>query len=140
MDELEIRARELMAQGFNCSQIMLILSHDMRNISNPELIKALAGLGGGMSSQLTCGTLTGGCCLISSYIAKGEPGEDPKMPHNEMVKELVNWFKDEFGSLECKDLVELEREKILEFCPGLIAKNFNKAMELLSTRSVDIYE
>ncbi len=140
MDEIESRARDLMRHGLSCSQIMVLLSQEMRGKNNPDLIRTLAGLGGGMAAERACGTLTGGCCVISSYVSRADVNEEPKMPHKPMVKELVEWFESEFKSIDCKDLVEVDMKKRVEYCPTLIAKTFTKAMEILTNNGVDVYE
>jgi len=138
VNELNRRILELIGHGFHCSQIMLLLSHEMRGVENPELIRALGGLGGGMFCRKNCGTLTGGSCLLSSFGARGSIGDEPKLPYRKMAISLVEWFQNEFGSITCEDLVEFEKEKILEKCPEIIEKTFIKCMDMLTEAGVDV--
>lgn len=140
MEDINVRVKDLMVSGLNCSQTMLFLSQEMRNAENKDVIYAMAGLGGGMSSGKACGALTGGACLISSYIVKDLNDEEAKMLYRKLVKEFVNWFEEEFGSTECRDLVLEDRESRMKFCPDLVAKCFTKAMEILSDNGIDVYE
>ena len=49
MVELE-RMRELKQQGFFCSQILLILGMELQGKENPDLLRAMNALAGGMGS------------------------------------------------------------------------------------------
>ena len=139
MDWLEERIAELRREKLNCSQVMLKISLELRDLENPELVRAMYGLGGGLHSRHTCGTLTGGCCLLASY-SEADRKRDAagiSLPSNEMIKGYVQWFKNEFGSLLCDDLLGGDVSKIPEFCPGLIRQNFEKCMEILRENGVD---
>jgi C_GCAxxG_C_C family probable redox protein len=125
-----------MLKGFHCSQVMMKLSMEMRGIDDPFTIRALGALGGGMASQRTCGTLTGGACVLSSYFSR-EEGEPEPDAYKELVREFVSWFEGENGSLECGELVENDRMKRLDFCPGLMAKSFAKIVEILDDYNID---
>lgn len=136
MPDLNEMVMEQLQKGLHCSQTMMQLSLELREIEEPFTIRALGALGGGMCVQGTCGTLTGGLCVLSSYVPRpaGEP--EPTL-YKEMAKELVEWFQQEYGSLECRDLVPYEREKILAFCPGLMARTFEKVLEILEKNGID---
>lgn len=140
MEQLRDRILTYIGHGLHCSQIMMLLSLEMRGLSNPELIRALGGLGGGMFCRRTCGTLTGGCCLLSSFGAKGSPEDEQTFDYEPLTEEFLKWFEEEFGSIECQDLVAFERDKILAFCPELIEKSFTKCMEIITAAGIDPYD
>ncbi|NLT17733.1 MAG: C_GCAxxG_C_C family protein, partial [Clostridiales bacterium] len=76
MDDFLMRLMELSSQGFFCSQILLMLRLEAEGKQNPDLVRALGGLAGGLGfSGKTCGALTGGACLIAYYAGKGAPDE-----------------------------------------------------------------
>ena len=131
MEKLENRIVQLQKAGLNCCQVMVQLSFELRGIDEPDVIESLLGFGFGMQSQHICGTLSGGCYLLSSY-TEVEPAL-----RKEMVKSYVSWFEEKFGSLLCRDLVHGDRMKIAEFCPGLIRKNFEQCLKLLSDNGID---
>ena len=59
MDDLD-RMRELKQQGFFCSQILMTLGLELQGKENPELIRAMNGLAGGLGfTGETCGALDG---------------------------------------------------------------------------------
>lgn len=134
--DLNERVMDLLANGLHCSQIMLQLSLDLREREEPFTLRALGALGGGMFAQRTCGTLTGGVCALSSYFPR-EEGEREPTGYQPLAKELVEWFEGEYGSIECRELVEFDRPHIMAFCPGLMARTFEKCVEILEAHGID---
>lgn len=134
--DLQERIQELLAQGYHCSQVMMQLSLDYRGRTEEFTIRALGALGGGMFAQRTCGTLTGAVALISSYYPRGEQEPEPT-GYQEAARELVEWFEQDNGSIECRDIVEFEREKIMQVCPGMMERTFIKCLEILEEHGID---
>ena len=90
MNEATLRMITLAGQGFFCSQILLSMGLEAQGKSNPDLIRAMAGLAGGLGfTGDTCGALTGGACLLSLYAGKGLPEEQEDEKLNLMISELV---------------------------------------------------
>lgn len=133
---LQERIQELILHGYHCSQIMMQLSLDLRNREEEFTIRALGALGGGMFAQRTCGTLIGGVLLLSSYFKRGE-GEPEPTGYQQCAKELVEWFEQEFKSIECRDIVVFDKEEILRTCPGVMEKTFIKCLEILEENQID---
>ncbi len=134
--ELNERIMELIQGGYHCSQVMMQLSLDLREREEPFTIRALGALGGGMFAQRTCGTLTGGVAMLSSYFTRAE-GEPEPREYRECAAELVAWYEEEQGSLECRDIVTFELEEILKVCPGLMERTFLKCIEILEAHNID---
>ena len=62
-DEM-IRMMQLAGQGFYCSQVLLIMGLEAQGKSNPDLIRSMSGLAGGLGfTGDTCGALTGGAFI-----------------------------------------------------------------------------
>lgn len=139
MDDLMDEISKLLEQGYNCSQIMLLLSLKLRNKENPELIQAMAGLGGGLHCRKTCGTLTGGCCLLASYGTQF-PESDSQLSWKKLVSEYVSWFEQEFGSLNCEQIISGDSKNIPAVCPSMLEASFTRCMELLLENDIDINE
>ena len=90
---------ELANQEFACSQLIVQMRLDDQGKENPELLRAMAGLIGGLGyCGKICGALTGGACLLALYAGKGSPEEVEDSRLNAMIKELVEWFEQEVGS------------------------------------------
>ncbi|MDO4788361.1 MAG: C-GCAxxG-C-C family protein [Johnsonella sp.] len=134
--DIRERIQELILHGYHCSQIMMQLSLDLRGREEDFTIRSLGALGGGMFAQRTCGTLTGGVALLSSYFKRGE-GEAEPTGYQECANRLVEWFEKEHGSIECRDIVVFKKEEILKVCPGMMERTFIKCMEILEEKEID---
>lgn len=136
MNEDFFRMVEMTQQGFYCSQILIKLGLENQSKENNDLVRAMAGLAGGMGfAGKNCGSLTGAACLLALYAGKGTPDEieDPKL--NLMINELVNWFEIEFGSLyggiDCQDILEDNEQNRFQRCPQIVYGTYVKVKEIL---------
>lgn len=136
------RMFELAAQGFCCSQILLILGLEEQGKDNPDLIKAMNGLCGGLGrSGKVCGVLTGGVCLIGLYAGKGSAADHNNYQLNKMVNVLLEWFEEKYGSMECFDIIDDSLDNGNQYpvkCGNLVLETYDKIQEILSTnQSID---
>ncbi|MBZ0309444.1 MAG: C-GCAxxG-C-C family protein, partial [Anaerolineae bacterium] len=68
------RMKKLKEQGFFCSQIIMILGLELQGKENPDLVRAMHGLAGGLGfTGETCGALTGGSSVLGVYAGRGNP-------------------------------------------------------------------
>jgi C_GCAxxG_C_C family probable redox protein len=140
-----IRMMQLAGQGFHCSQILLILGLEAQGKSNPDLIRAMSALAGGLGfSGDTCGALTGGCCLLGLYAGRGtsEEEEDPRL--NVMIGELVDWFSEGFGSrfggIHCDAILDSDPRSRQTRCPNMVLETYAKVKTLLMENDFDLSE
>lgn len=142
------RIAELSLQRFCCSQIEITLALELKDCTNPEikreLVKAMNGLCGGIGgSGKDCGSLTGAACAIGLLCGRGEPGEIAHEKLREMVSELVTWFENEYGSIECMTILggkpagQVEKRKVI--CPGIIQATFENAVRIMLEYGIEIY-
>ena len=109
---------------------------------NPQLVKALGGLGGGIGyCGDTCGCLTGGACAIGLFLGNLAPQEKEDIQMKPAVQELYQWFhkktEEEFGAFYCKDITSnLDWGIVMEQCPALIADTYTKVIEILTERGI----
>ena len=97
--ELRERIMELGLQGFECSQILMILALEADGCENPDLVRAMSGLTGGLGHcRKECGALTGGCCVLGYYAGRGSAEEIEHNDFYRIVQDYVNWFQEEFSS------------------------------------------
>jgi len=129
------RMFQLATQGFCCSQIILMLGLDELGKENPDLIKAMQGLCGGIGrSGKTCGALTGGACLIGLNVGKGTPSEFGHNKINLMINELMEWFEDTHGSIDCEGILDHSLDDGNEYpvqCGNIVSATFSKVQEIL---------
>ena len=137
-----MRMMELSQQGFHCSQIMMILALEAQGKNNPDLVRAMSGLLGGIGfCGKTCGTLTGGACLIGLYAGKGTAEEQPDSRLYLMMSELVEWFEKEYtskyGGINCSDILQDDPRNRVSRCPQMVIATVEKVKELLAANNYD---
>lgn len=144
MDDL-IRMLDLAGQGFHCSQILLFMGLDAQGKSNPDLIRAMAGLAGGVGfCGDICGALTGGACLLALYAGRGTPDEEEDPRLNILINELVEWFTVEFsecyGGIHCREILADDPRNQTSRCPELVTRTYEKVKSLLIENDFDLSE
>lgn len=144
MDDL-LRMLELSSQGFHCSQILIRLGLEAQGKENPDLVRAMEGLAGGVGfCGDTCGALTGGACLLALYAGRGLPGEEPDPRLNLMISELHEWFSDEFascyGGIHCSQILDDDPANQRARCPGIVTRTYDKVTSLLLDHDFDLSE
>ncbi len=134
------RLLELSQQGYDCAQMLLILALESEEKENPELVRAMGGLNGGIGNTGgVCGCLTGGACFLSYFAGKGSADETEHPQCKRMIAELLDWFDGctaEYGGTTCTAILEGDNRNQLERCPAMIAAVLEKCMELLETYEV----
>lgn len=141
MDKEVFRMLELHGQGFTWSQILLTLGLEAQDKTNPDLIKAVHGLGGGCFSGKLCGALTGGVCLISLYAGRGPVEEKADEKLRDMAQDLVQWFEEEYGEqyggIHCRDIVGFppDPQIIKSKCGAIVNQVYQKVKEILNQES-----
>lgn len=144
MDDLDLD--QLIArrqQGFYCSQILVLQGLERLGKENPDLVRCLHGLAGGLGfSGELCGALTGGAALLGLYAGKGTPAEpeDPKLDF--MIQDLVKWFKaeyaEQFGGIRCAEVLSGNSQTKTTRCPVLVMGVYQKVKELLIENGYDL--
>jgi hypothetical protein len=142
MDDLD-RMRELKQQGFFCSQILMIMGMELQGKENPDLVRAMNGLAGGLGfTGETCGALTGGACLLGLYAGKGAPIDEEDLRLNFMIEDLVKWFKagygQEYGGIRCAEILGGNMQFQATRCPKMVAGTLQKVKELLVENGFDL--
>ena len=132
---------QLATQGFCCSQIILIMGLEEQGKTNPDLIRAMHGMCGGIGrSGGTCGVLTGGVGLIGLTYGKGTPVEVGHVKINLMISELMEWFENTHGSLDCDGILGHPLPEGNEYpvqCGNIVTKTFDKVQEILAEYTED---
>ena len=138
-----LRMIQLAGQGFHCSQILLFMGLEAQGKTNPDLIRAMSGLAGGLGfTGDTCGALTGGACLLGLYAGRGTPEEQEDEKLNLMISELVDWFSEEYGKLyggiRCDIILGDDLGNRPTRCPNMVFGSYGKVKTLLSEYGFDL--
>jgi C_GCAxxG_C_C family probable redox protein len=142
MNEEVFRMFELHSQGFTCSQILLTMGLEAQGKTNPDLIKAVHGLAGGIGfSGKVCGALTGGVCLISLYAGRGTVEEKADVNFYDMTKTLIQWFEEEYGEkyggINCDDIIgdTPNPQSFSTKCGTIVTHVYEKVKEILNSEN-----
>ncbi|NYB72698.1 C_GCAxxG_C_C family protein [Sedimentibacter hydroxybenzoicus DSM 7310] len=137
-NDLAMKIYKLSTQGYCCTQIMLKLALDEENKGNQDLIKSANGFCKGLGGrQGICGVLSGGIMILSLYAGKGSDGEYSHNNYGSMVNEFIDWFEDEFCSLECIDIIgvnsfEENNNSYMLKCGNILVKSYEKVVDILN--------
>jgi hypothetical protein len=146
MDDTMIRMMKLSAKGFYCSQIIVQLALEARGEENPALVRAMAGPAYGCGNGLaSCGALTGGCCLLALYAAKGSDSDTESERFLLMLSNLSEWFEQQvggrYGGIVCETITGKDGPAAArQRCGTIVADTFGKAMEILVANGFDPHE
>lgn len=141
MNDAMFRMIELAQQGFYCSQIMVQLGLKAQDKDNPDLIRAMNGLAGGLGfSGNICGALTGGTCLLGLYAGRGAREEKVDDRLFLMINRLVEWFEAEigpnYGGTHCKDIIGEGAKQCTVVCGNIVASTYVKVTEILTANGI----
>lgn len=145
MNDEMIRLMTHAHAGFHCSQVLLLMGLENQGKSNPDLIRTMAALAGGLGfSGDTCGALTGGACLLGLYAGRGTPDEEEDPRLNIMIGDLVEWFAGEYGKMyggiRCEVILGDDARNRTMRCPGMVSGVYAKVVELLVGNGFDLSE
>ncbi len=141
--ENQLRRNELMSSGFTCSQILLLMGLESIGKKNPDLIRSMHALTGGIGfTGHLCGALSGGACLLGLYAGKGEADEELDERLFIMVGDLVDWYKEEYGmkygGIDCNQILGGNLSNYPIRCPEIIDSIYQKVKELLVENGFDL--
>ncbi len=92
--------------NYNCAEAVFSAAAEAWGIEadkSKELVKAMAGFGGGMGCQNVCGAVTGGVAALSCKMVHGDGGHtSPELM--DKVREYIAAVQETFGSELCSQL------------------------------------
>lgn len=104
-----IQAAELFLNDCNCAQAVLVAFGDVTGLE-PDLAKRISGgFGGGMGRMReVCGAVSGMLMVAGILYGYTDPGAEDihKKQHYELVQELAGRFRQEVGSIVCRDILK----------------------------------
>jgi C_GCAxxG_C_C family probable redox protein len=149
-EEMAQRAKELFGQRMHCSQAVAAAVQEAEGTQDPEVIKALGALGGGIASQgEACGCLTGGIAALSQIHSRSSPDQKESPQMWRVSIQLVKRFREltaDHGSINCRDIARVDwrdKEQVKEFyrnpdsrrlavCAELVGDTARAAGEILA--------
>ena len=130
----EERARELFSKGYNCAQSVFGVFCDDAELSFHTALKLSSGFGGGLRCGEVCGAVSGAVMAIGLKCGfHVEKDFDQKSYCNKKTSECMEKFKQENGSVLCRDLLGADirfpddlnnpdlRELFTTVCPRMVA-------------------
>ena len=97
----------LFKQGYNCSQAVTLAFADWYDVPEGLMARMSASFGGGIGRMReTCGTASGMFMLAGLEIATEEANQEVKAKNYKAVQELAGKFKEQTGSLICRELLK----------------------------------
>ena len=119
MGERSIRAVELFKEGYNCSQAVFAAFADAYGMDVETALKVSSSFGGGMGRMReVCGAVSG-MLMVAGMETGTVIGKDAagKQHNYQVVQQLAEKFKQENGSIICRELLGLSDEPHRETKP-----------------------
>ncbi len=107
MTRVPARAEEVFAQGYNCSQAVLLACGEGRGLA-PDVALRVAGPFGGGIGRLgeTCGAVSGAIMALGLAYSKVKPDDnDSRERGYKLAREFIDRFTQMHGSVVCRDLL-----------------------------------
>lgn len=104
--EVRTSAEELLASGLYCAESVVLAIAKAQGIDSEILPKAATAFCSGISHTCgTCGALTGAIMGVSLSLGRST-AQDSVEPSYLATQHLIRAFKKEFGSCNCKELLD----------------------------------
>ena len=105
---------ELFMQGYGCCQSVVCAFSDLYGLDEEMAFRVAAGFGGGVGRmRMMCGTVS--ALVILAGLERGQTqGEDRegKMACYQLVRQLLETFKQRNGSIICAELLQMQGVKV----------------------------
>ncbi len=99
-------ARENFENGMTCSQAVAAAFADVVGVDEGTIIKLSLSFGGGLGRQReVCGSVSGASMILGAM--ESNINEDPKRETYSLVQNFCAKFKEENGSIICRELLSL---------------------------------
>ena len=104
------RAQELFSKGYNCAQAVVGAYCDLFGMDEETGLRASAGMGGGMGRlREVCGAVSGMMLALGCRYGSDDPADTAaKREQYARVQELARRFREENGSIVCRELLGLD--------------------------------
>ena len=107
MEHKELAAR-LCLEGYNCAQAVMVAFTDLTGLDKDLAARTASSFGGGMGRMReVCGAVSG-MLMVAGILYGYDDISDAKAKrdHYKLVQELAGKFKEEAGSIVCRDILK----------------------------------
>ena len=133
------KAKMFFSQGYNCSQSILLAFCEDLGLDYEAAAKVALSFGGGMGQMReTCGALTGAFMVLGlANSTAGAPSTVEKDVHYQAVRALAETFRNENGSLSCRELIAKAQsgEQKKKRCSELVSETATILEKFLSEKN-----
>ena len=107
------KARTLFQEGYNCAQAVFLTYSDVFGMDTALAARLAASFGGGMGRMReVCGTVSGMAMIAGLIEPADQPGDkDAKARNAALVREFADTFRQENGSIICRELLGLDQKE-----------------------------
>ncbi|PIE57346.1 MAG: hypothetical protein CSA33_08735 [Desulfobulbus propionicus] len=141
MDDTTFKLLQWDAQGFCCSQILMLLALEDMGEDNPPLVRSMAGLCEGLSDRSgICGAASGAACVLALYAGKGSDQEQSLESLPLLLSGFMEWFTENslsWGGMRCEDIIAFHGAEHKEACGNIILQARARILELLAEYDID---
>lgn len=108
METKKQKAKDFFESGYNCGQASSMPFAQEAGLSEAAVARMMAGFGGGLGgSRDLCGAVSGMVWAIGVLHGNYDPtNNEAKTAFYERVKKAVDTFTAEFGTTNCRELLE----------------------------------
>lgn len=109
MMDHSMKAAELFLSGCNCAQAVAVAFCNVTGLDENTVKKLSSSFGGGFGRlREVCGAVSGMMMVLGLLYGYSDPGEKDiyKKEHYALVQELAGRFKDECGSIICREILK----------------------------------
>ena len=109
MSEKAAKARELFCAGANCAQAVFGAFAEECGLTQADAFRMASGFGGGMARQReVCGAVSGMVLVLNCICGNADiTDKEAKDAHYARVQKLCDAFRQETGSIVCRELLGL---------------------------------
>lgn len=101
------RAAELFMEGYNCAQAVLLAFSDVTGLENTQAAQMISSFGGMGGLREVCGAVSGMLMVAGILYGYESPTDDvAKKAHYARVQELAERFRQETGSIICREILK----------------------------------
>ena len=112
-EERAARAKEYFNKGYNCAQSVALAYADITSLDETMVAKITASFGGGMGRlSEVCGAVSG-MAFVASFLSPCPTADnaEAKKANYALVQHFAEKFREQNGSIVCRQLLGLEQPK-----------------------------